>query len=211
MPPTEHACAALLIRASGRQLGFLAQGLRSFSSSSAVSVITGLCSCFVPMPSRMWKCCASTLAARLGLYLHGHVGYALLRAPGCRYAAPLYIDIEQTVRVKDSEGEVLEENVEKYDKIFMGEVPIMLRSSYCSLADRSNRELTTLGECPYDQASNSLSCLPTARGRRQLLAGNHWTHLLETFSRSGKHVSPSHGESSSGTNLQASRRAVTSS
>ncbi len=35
----------------------------------------------------------------------------------------------------------------------MGEVPIMLRSSYCSLNDRTNRELTTLGECPYDQAS----------------------------------------------------------
>ena len=76
---------------------------------------------------------------------------------GCRYAAPLYIDIEQTVRVKDGEGEVLEENVEKYDKIFMGEVPIMLRSSYCSLHERSNRELTTLGECPYDQASTLVS------------------------------------------------------
>ena len=58
------------------------------------------------------------------------------------------------MRVKDGDGSVLEENVEKYDKIFMGEVPIMLRSSYCSLAERTNRELTTLGECPYDQASN---------------------------------------------------------
>ncbi len=55
--------------------------------------------------------------------------------------------------MKDGDGAVLEESVEKYDKIFMGEVPIMLRSSYCSLNDRTNRELTTLGECPYDQAS----------------------------------------------------------
>ena len=77
-----------------------------------------------------------------------------------RYAAPLYIDIEQTVRVKDGDGAVLEENVEKYDKIFMGEVPIMLRSSYCSLAERSNRELTTLGECPYDQASTPMYISP---------------------------------------------------
>jgi DNA-directed RNA polymerase beta subunit len=86
---------------------------------------------------------------------HSLLGSTVRRVCGCRYAAPLYIDIEQTVRVKDGDGEVLEENVEKYDKIFMGEVPIMLRSSYCSLADRSNRELTTLGECPYDQASNT--------------------------------------------------------
>ena len=29
----------------------------------------------------------------------------------------------------------------------------MLRSSYCSLFDHSDKELTDLGECPYDQAS----------------------------------------------------------
>lgn len=28
----------------------------------------------------------------------------------------------------------------------------MLRSSYCSLFDHSDKELTDLGECPYDQA-----------------------------------------------------------
>lgn len=32
------------------------------------------------------------------------------------------------------------------------QVPIMLRSTYCSLADHSERELQELGECPYDQA-----------------------------------------------------------
>jgi RNA polymerase beta subunit len=31
------------------------------------------------------------------------------------------------------------------------QVPIMLRSNYCSLADRSEKELADLGECPYDQ------------------------------------------------------------
>jgi RNA polymerase beta subunit len=31
------------------------------------------------------------------------------------------------------------------------QVPIMLRSNYCSLADRSDKELADLGECPYDQ------------------------------------------------------------
>jgi DNA-directed RNA polymerase II subunit RPB2 len=31
------------------------------------------------------------------------------------------------------------------------QVPIMLRSDYCSLKDHSDKELTDLGECPYDQ------------------------------------------------------------
>ena len=70
-----------------------------------------------------------------------------------RYAAPLYIDIEETLRSKDEEGAVLEEEVLKHDKIFIGEVPIMLRSSYCALYDHTDLELTNFGECPYDQAS----------------------------------------------------------
>ncbi|KAK9918353.1 hypothetical protein WJX75_003429 [Coccomyxa subellipsoidea] len=66
------------------------------------------------------------------------------------YAAPLYIDIKKVVitRVPNGEAEVEEEN---YPKIFIGEVPIMLRSSYCSLHERTNKQLTELGECPYDQ------------------------------------------------------------
>ena len=33
----------------------------------------------------------------------------------------------------------------------------MLRSSYCSLSDHTDKELTDLGECPYDQVCRSLS------------------------------------------------------
>ena len=35
----------------------------------------------------------------------------------------------------------------------MMQVPIMLRSTYCCLNDRSDKELTEYGECPYDQVS----------------------------------------------------------
>ena len=35
--------------------------------------------------------------------------------------------------------------------IAVAQVPIMLRSSYCSLSGLDDRELTQLGECPYDQ------------------------------------------------------------
>ena len=33
----------------------------------------------------------------------------------------------------------------------LGKVPIMLRSQYCSLHDHTDKELTELGECPYDE------------------------------------------------------------
>ena len=32
------------------------------------------------------------------------------------------------------------------------QIPIMLRSSFCSLYEHTDKELTDLGECPYDQA-----------------------------------------------------------
>ena len=35
--------------------------------------------------------------------------------------------------------------------MFIGKVPIMLRSEYCSLHDHTDKELTELGECPYDE------------------------------------------------------------
>jgi hypothetical protein len=47
------------------------------------------------------------------------------------------------------EGEKAEE--ERINKVFIGKVPIMLRSEYCSLHDHTDKELTELGECPYDE------------------------------------------------------------
>lgn len=35
------------------------------------------------------------------------------------------------------------------------QVPIMLRSDYCSLHDQDDMQLSDLGECPYDQVCNS--------------------------------------------------------
>lgn len=31
------------------------------------------------------------------------------------------------------------------------QVPIMLRSNYCSLAEKTDKDLSDFGECPYDQ------------------------------------------------------------
>lgn len=48
------------------------------------------------------------------------------------------------------------EHVEEHQKMWIGKVPIMVRSHYCTLADKlgtpdEERELTQLGECPKDQ------------------------------------------------------------
>ena len=66
------------------------------------------------------------------------------------YSAPLYVDMTKTVTTVDAAGDKTEE-VEKINKVFIGKVPIMLRSKYCSLHDHTDKELTELGECAYDE------------------------------------------------------------
>lgn len=73
------------------------------------------------------------------------------------YAAPLYVDVQKTTRTAGAAGEdggpgaEDEVEVEDYPKVFVGEVPIMLRSAYCALADAGEADLAPLGECPFDQ------------------------------------------------------------
>lgn len=81
------------------------------------------------------------------------------------YSAPLYVDVtcakyhrqkdEETVRKRiDNEEEVddiVENTRSQEDKVFIGMVPIMLRSKFCVLNEKTDQELTELGECTYDQ------------------------------------------------------------
>ncbi|KAK6022168.1 DNA-directed RNA polymerase, beta subunit [Ostertagia ostertagi] len=60
------------------------------------------------------------------------------------YSSPLYVDITKQIQRDD---EVTER---KYEKVFVGKIPIMLRSSYCMLSNMSDRDLTELNECPLD-------------------------------------------------------------
>lgn len=157
---------------------------------------------------------------------------------GCRYAAPLYVDITKRMvtRAPDAaEQEQQQDELEEYPKVFIGEVrlyhlvtasllcrvchghecgqgyllrcalvgmapcaaihqhfqaasaqnsltrssyvhsdparplgaqiPIMLRSSFCSLYEHTDKELTDLGECPYDQVR---PCHQPLHGARRL-------------------------------------------
>ena len=77
------------------------------------------------------------------------------------YSAPLYIDMAKSIITTTTTGEkdpvtgkdIETEQIvtEEYPKVFFGKVPIMLRSQYCSLHDHTDKELTELGECPYDE------------------------------------------------------------
>jgi DNA-directed RNA polymerase II subunit RPB2 len=49
------------------------------------------------------------------------------------------------------------------------QVPIMLRSRFCSLCDHSDKELTELGECPYDQVLVGGSSILIISGKRNLV------------------------------------------
>ncbi|KAG6549276.1 hypothetical protein Mapa_009262 [Marchantia paleacea] len=66
------------------------------------------------------------------------------------YSAPLYVDITKHVVRKSDDGDE-DGDQEDLPKVFIGKVPIMLRSSYCTLYQNSDKDLTELGECPYDQ------------------------------------------------------------
>lgn len=80
------------------------------------------------------------------------------------YSVPLYVDMKKEVRVADPNHpsnlgvENLAEMVweveqadENYQKVFIGNVPLMLKSDYCTLNGEEDAELERMGECPYDQ------------------------------------------------------------
>ncbi|OCH86056.1 DNA-directed RNA polymerase II, subunit 2 [Obba rivulosa] len=76
------------------------------------------------------------------------------------YSAPLYIEIKKRVLIgredpDSATGEVLWEpetrdSGEDTTKVWIGKVPIMLRSTFCILHNVQDSELYDLNECPYD-------------------------------------------------------------
>lgn len=59
-------------------------------------------------------------------------------------------DVEVSSRIRLPSGLTKTHRTDS-PKEFLGYVPIMLRSRFCVLADKSDRELCELGECVYDQ------------------------------------------------------------
>lgn len=77
------------------------------------------------------------------------------------YSSPLYVDMGKRVLVsKDSEftnpddvqwEPVVGESDDVISKVYIGKVPIMVRSKFCMLRDLKESEFYDLRECPYDQ------------------------------------------------------------
>ena len=69
------------------------------------------------------------------------------------YAAPLYADVTKTMKLIDvnTNTEVGQQQVETHAKVFLGMIPVMLRSKYCALYEHTPRQAADVGECEFDQ------------------------------------------------------------
>lgn len=68
------------------------------------------------------------------------------------YQAPLQVEVKKRITTLDEDGSDKQVLEEKEEKVFVGYVPIMVRSDWCLLSRLENDlERTKVGECPYDQ------------------------------------------------------------
>jgi DNA-directed RNA polymerase II subunit RPB2 len=69
------------------------------------------------------------------------------------YSAPLYCDVTLTsVTVRDAENGVEDVVPHPVTRVFIGRIPVMLRSNFCLLSlCKSDKELNDVGECHVDQ------------------------------------------------------------
>lgn len=59
-------------------------------------------------------------------------------------------DMEEFER-QEEDGSIVTDTREAVPQVYIGKVPIMLKSNCCSLKDRSDAELYAVNECPYDE------------------------------------------------------------
>ena len=83
------------------------------------------------------------------------------------YAAPLYIDMKKKVLIQiedDETGDLVwvpefDEESDEPTKVWIGKVPIMLKSSFCNLSNVDSARLAELNECPFDQVRQGFCCV----------------------------------------------------
>ncbi|EIM92272.1 DNA-dependent RNA polymerase II second largest subunit [Stereum hirsutum FP-91666 SS1] len=77
------------------------------------------------------------------------------------YSSPLYVEVARRFSVgrEDPDGqageinwevEVDEISTKEFQKVWIGKLPLMLRSQFCILSELGENELYDLNECPYD-------------------------------------------------------------
>jgi DNA-directed RNA polymerase II subunit RPB2 len=73
------------------------------------------------------------------------------RLKNLTYAFNVFCDIEVEYIIKEKDTVIFHEfSSDKFSKINIGRVPIMLHSNLCSLSGMSREFLKKVGECPYD-------------------------------------------------------------
>jgi DNA-directed RNA polymerase II subunit RPB2 len=96
------------------------------------------------------------------------------------YSAPLYIDMKKRVMVQDGDerdpetGELAwteergEQSGEEEEKIYIGKVPIMLKSHFCILDGLEESDVVSLNECPFDKVSRRVAVAVAGGGATRL-------------------------------------------
>lgn len=73
------------------------------------------------------------------------------------YSCPLHVDVHKDVYIDpENNGSWEHEASDMHHQLFIGRVPVMLRSEHCNLNGKTEAELQELGECPYDPVRRSL-------------------------------------------------------
>lgn len=84
------------------------------------------------------------------------------------YSVPLYVEMTKSVKIADRNHPSnlgidnlddmvweVEESDQESQQVFLGRVPLMVRSARCHLSGKSDDVLEQMGECPYDQVGIS--------------------------------------------------------
>ncbi|KAK1216562.1 DNA-dependent RNA polymerase II [Marasmius sp. AFHP31] len=94
------------------------------------------------------------------------------------YSAPLYIEMKKGVSSGHEEGGQMVWKTENDSgaegtKVWIGKVPIMLRSTFCILHGLQYQDLNDLNECPYDSGYSIINGSGKVLIAQERLATNH--------------------------------------
>ena len=73
------------------------------------------------------------------------------RTRNLTYCAPLFVEVTLSHEVVGDDGAVLKVLKSRSERVFLGRIPIMLHSSFCVLRNKTDKQLTDMKECVYDQ------------------------------------------------------------
>ena len=67
------------------------------------------------------------------------------------YSSNIMVDVEKQAIIQDSEGESRVDDAEEFKSVFIGKIPIMVRSNYCALHNKNEGDRVLYKECVFDQ------------------------------------------------------------